>query len=381
MRRLISRCIAYLPPPVANAVRRLGHACLRRFGTADSYASRLASENARFSSDLDVHALPEISHYWSHKHLLPMEREFGFSHPEEFLANYLQEAARRTGSRPLRFVSLGAGNCDAEVRIAQTLIERGIAEFTLECVEINPAMRERGAQMAADAGLADTVIPVHGDFNRWRPTHRYDAVMANQSLHHVLELEDLFDQVRAALLPRGLFLASDMIGRNGHQRWPEALRIVHEFWDELPDAYRYNLQLRRQQKRFMDWDCSYAGFEGIRAQDVLPLLVERFDFEMFLAFGNLIDPFIDRGIGHHFNPEREWDRDFIDRIHARDEAELQAGRIKPTHMMAAMGTDLPEPCRHRLNLSPQFCIRHVSAGRGLWRWLGFNRPRRGRATH
>jgi len=34
------------------------------------------------------------------------------------------------------------------------------------------------------------------------------------------------------------------------------------------------------------WDCSKQGFEGIRAQDILPLLVKKFSFRSFLGFGN-----------------------------------------------------------------------------------------------
>lgn len=110
------------------------------------------------------------------------------------------------------------------------------------------------------------------------------------------------------------------------------MQIIQEYWRELPKPYRFNLQLRRRERSFEDWDCSWESFEGIRAQDILPLLIERFDFEFFFAFGNLIDPFIDRGFGPHFDPARDWDRDFIDRVQRRDEAEMRSGAITPTHM-------------------------------------------------
>jgi hypothetical protein len=37
-------------------------------------------------------------------------------------------------------------------------------------------------------------------------------------------------------------------------------------------------------------------------------------------------------------PARDWDRDFIDRVHVRDEREMRAGRLTPTHMFAVMHT-------------------------------------------
>jgi phosphotriesterase-related protein len=140
---------------------------------------------------------------------------------------------------------------------------------------------------------------------------------------------------------------------------------VREFWTELPAAYRYNLQLHRRERTFKDWDCSVEGFEGIRAQDILPLLMARFGFEAFLPFANLIDPFIDRGIGHNFDPANPEDTAFIDRVHARDEAEIRAGRIKPTHLMAVLTTDRSVRGQCRDGLTPEHCVRWPGLGRTL----------------
>jgi len=149
----------------------------------------------------------------------------------------------------------------------------------------------------------------------------------------------------------------DMIGRNGHQRWPEALQVVQEFWKELPDHYRNNRVLNRYEPAYINHDCSTEGFEGIRAQDILPLLIEYFHFELFLPFANLVAVFIDRPFGHNFDAAGEWDRDFIDRVHARDEEGLLSGEFKPTQMLAVLrtrevGTSLVDP-----KLTPEFCVR------------------------
>ena len=325
---------------------------------ANDYAARLRQEQEIFAGQTDVNELPAIFHYWSHTYLRPKLEHFGCANPDEFFANALQAALHDAPQRPARFVSLGAGNCDTEVRVAQILAARGLRDFVLECVDINPVMLERGAALARDAGLSEQVVPVSGDFNDWQPARRYDAAMANQSLHHVMNLEGLFDAIAANLPPHGRFVISDMIGRNGHLRWPEALAIVREFWNELPNEYRYHRQLQQQWDEFADFDCSGEGFEGIRAQDILPLLTERFGFESFLGFANVIDPFIDRGFGGHFDAESARDRDLVDRIHARDEQEMRAGTIKPTHLMAVLRA-LPYagPTRVWQHMTPQHCLR------------------------
>lgn len=329
-------------------------------GSAE-YASRLALETARFASELEVHDLPAIFHYWSNRYLRPKLEFFGAGGPDDYFADQLQRALADAPDRPARFISIGAGNGDTEVRVATILKDRGVDDFILECLEITDEMRDRCRELAAGAGVEHLVQSIWGDFNSWVPDRVYDGVLANQSLHHVVNLEGLFDAVAASLRPSGRFVTSDMIGRNGHQRWPEALAIVQQFWTELPDAYRYNRQLRRHEEVFQDWDCSAEGFEGIRAQDVLALLVQRFDFEDFLAFGNVIDPFIDRGFGPHFDAESTSDRDFIDRVHASDEAAIEAGTLTPTHLIATMR--LPGHCGPRRwwgGLTPTSCVRPPS---------------------
>jgi hypothetical protein len=89
----------------------------------------------------------------------------------------------------------------------------------------------------------------------------------------VLGLEHLFDAIQGALEQEGVFLATDIIGRNGHMRWPETLEIIQGIRKLIPDHYKTNHQLKRVEKEYDDWDCYKTSFEGIRAQDILPLLV------------------------------------------------------------------------------------------------------------
>ncbi|MBN8477588.1 MAG: class I SAM-dependent methyltransferase [Burkholderiales bacterium] len=342
---------------------RLAHILRRARGLVArgraGYRARLAGEVGRYAACEEVHDLPAIFHYWSNRYLRPRLEAHGFSHPDAFFAKYAGEClacAKDAGRHGARLLSVGAGNCDTEVRLAAALRDQGHGEFVIECLDVNRAMLDRGRTHADRAGVSPHLAFVCADVNRFGFEGPYDAVIANQSLHHIVELERLFDGIVRSLAPTGRFIVSDMIGRNGHQRWPEARAIVDEFWTELPPAYRVNRQLRRTEQRFLDWDCSTSGFEGVRAQDILPLCVERFGFDLFIGFANVIDPFIDRGFGPNFDADAPWDRAFIDRVHARDEAEIRAGRVKPTHMFAVM-TRGPGAGVHHDGLSPADAIR------------------------
>ena len=324
-----------------------------------AYARRLEREIANYAEDTNVHDLPEIFHYWSNRYVRPWFEAVGTTHPEDLFARYLVEAGRRSDSEKPRFLSIGAGNCDAEVNLARDLIDRGLDQFTLECLDINPQMLERGQAMAHEAGLDDHLRFSRADFNQWQPKGHYDGILANQCLHHVQNLEGLFNGIHDGLTERGLFITSDMIGRNGHQRWPEALEIVEREWQKLPERYRYNHQSKRLELDFVNHDCAVDSFEGIRAQDILPLLTERFSFHVFIAFGNVVDVFIDRGFGHNFDPDNEEDRAFIDHLHEIDEEGFANGTLKPTHMVAVMARKSapPDSAYHARGLSPEQAVR------------------------
>ena len=324
------------------------------------YQNKIEAEKNRFAANLDVHALPGIFHYWPHNYVRPMLEEVGFSHPDELFAKFLHESfVSGARTHAPTFLSIGSGNCDTEVRVAKLLLERGLTDFSIECLDLSAVMLARGRELAASEGVERYLDFSEGDFNLWRSQRAYDGIMANQSLHHVLNLEGLLDEVRLALAPHAYFVTSDMIGRNGHQRWPEALQDVQRFWSELPLDFRHNLLLNRYEESYDNWDCSVEGFEGIRAQEVLPLLLERFEFYIYVGFGNIIDPFVDRCFGHHFDDKGKWDRRFIDRVHEADEQGLRDGRLKPTHMMAVLTVGTPPARRYARGLSPQQSVRRV----------------------
>jgi ubiquinone/menaquinone biosynthesis C-methylase UbiE len=330
---------------------------LRIKPNSSDYSEKIENEKDFFKEYEEVHDLPEIFHYWSNKYLAPAMSDFGFGNPVEFFINHVRDYVKSSGPGKVQILSIGSGNCDLEVKIGKELLRWGHGNFVIECMDLNPDMLERGMELAATEGLSSHFRFSRDDFNHWQSVRKYGCVIANQSLHHVMNLEGLFDSIKRSLEPEGVFLVSDMIGRNGHMRWPEAMRALLPFWDELPDKYRYNRLIKRYEQEYINHDCSTSGFEGIRAQDILPLLMERFNFDFFFPFGNIIFVFIDRPFGHNFDAAADWDRDFIDRVHKCDEAGMISGELKPTSMLAVLSCkDLETQLRHPA-LSPQHCLR------------------------
>lgn len=321
------------------------------------YKKRMSRERAAYKNVTDVHALPDIFHYWSNKYLRPKLEEHGISGPEDFFYQYLLRYCESNPKRRVEIVSLGAGNADTEIWCAHQLLDEGLNNFRFHCLEINNDMLDRGTEAAKQNELSQYFRFDRCDLNVWQPHGLTDIYIANQSLHHIVALENLFDGVRDSLQDHGWFLISDMIGRNGHQRWPEAMEMLEPLWQQIPFSHRKNHILKRQEDEFLNHDCSTEAFEGIRAQDILPLLIQRMHFELFVPFANLISVFIDRPFGHNFDEHNEWATHFIDRVHEIDEEAFIRGRLKPTQMIAAT-SKTPRPLRlvHD-KLTPRYCVR------------------------
>jgi len=333
------------------------------------YESRIRAQIAQYAKPEALLKLPPIYHYWIAKHIRPrMCSVFGVSNVLLFYAGCAAEAFRQPGASR-RIISLGAGECVHEISLIKKLLEMGETDFVIEGLELSPLRSERAQANARKEGVQQFLEINESDLNRWVPSRRYSTVIAKDTLHHVVELEHLFDSIHEALEDEGIFVTTDMIGRNGHMRWPEALEIIQEIWKFIPDHYKTNHQLKRVEHEYVNWDCSKTGFEGIRAQDILPLLLERFSFKTFLGFANLPDIFIERGFGHNLSIDNPRDIGFIDFLEQLNTLLIDLGYLKPTMMYASMTRRRPNapPPRYYRHWTPEFCARIEDPPRDLQR--------------
>jgi hypothetical protein len=224
-------------------------------------------------------------------------------------------------------------------------------------------MLERAMVEARERGIEDRVVGIPTDLNTWRADAAADIYFANHSLHHVVALESLFAEVEASLNPAGVLLVNDMIGRNGHVRWPEAAEFVRRIWNVAPEGYRWNPFQKAADEVYPDIDCSNSGFEGIRAQDILPLLLEQFHPDVYVCFSNIVDPFVDRVYGPNFDATNPEDLAFIDAVGRLDDATIDLQLVTPTHLIGSFRIR-PVPCRYPRQRSPSRTVRLPE--RGLW---------------
>lgn len=322
--------------------------------TDRDYKKRVESQIQQYADKEALIGLPKIYQYWSQKYLAPkVEHVFGTRNIYKMYANAYIGASQDAGGKHAHILSVGCGDGNVEMEIAKALLAQDFTDFTIFATDLSPIRIERAQELALENALEDYFEFKVVDVNDWEPDRKFLGVVAQHTLHHIVELEKVFTFVHDNLEDEGVFVIVDMIGRNGHMRWPETLAIVEDFWKILPDTYKFQHQFKKYFLEFDNFDCSKSGFEGIRAQDILPLLVEHFSFSHFLGVGGLSDVFCERGYGHNFSPDSETDLAYIDIMAKLNDAMLQSGDIKPTMIFAI--------CRRKTVSIKEKCYKGLTA--------------------
>jgi SAM-dependent methyltransferase len=316
-KRVIAWASRTLPAPAARRLRAL--------------AERAAfSLTPQYQGD----TLPPIFHYWAARYLSPEAARLGIHSPESFYFEQILKAAR-SGASPVRVLSLGTGTASMEIGVAAQLRDASVP-FEMTCMDFNPALMRSATESARARGLGESIRFQTLDCNQPFEHIPQDVIIVNQFFHHVTELETFCRSLRASLAADGVLLSSDIIGRNGHQLWPDVETEVQAIWATLTPGQQFDRHFQGRLVRYRPIDHAAYSNEGVRAQDVVACLLAEFDFELFFTFGGAIVPFIERRIGFNFSPDGEADRSLIDRAQAIDAEAIAAGRYPTANMIAAL---------------------------------------------
>ena len=204
------------------------------------YQRQVEAQIAQYADADDIHQNAPAALWMGDRFLVPKLRQvFGSNTVAGCYATCLSRAVERAGAAEV--VSLGSGDCSLEIKVAQAVRERGGSPFRISCLELSPILIERARRAIWKAGVDDMVHVLPADLNRDLPLAQpVGAFMAHHSLHHIVALETLFGQIVEWLDPEGAFITMDVIGRNGHMRWPETLAIVRQIWPQLPDRLKWD---------------------------------------------------------------------------------------------------------------------------------------------
>jgi SAM-dependent methyltransferase len=225
-------------------------------------------------------------------------------------------------------LSLGCGTGDWEFAVAREA--PGRIEF--ELVDLNEHLMASARRLAAAEGLPLTTRV--GDVNRIEiEPCAWDYVLCRSSLHHFLELERLFGEIRKGLRPGGAFVViGEWVGRNGLQLYPETERAAQAIFERLPERLRRDNYSGRIDSRVPNVDHSVNSFEAVRSEDIMPLLLRCFEPVGYVLYDAYVSLLLDFRYGPNYNLENPADRALVEEIVRGDREAIESGALRPTAM-------------------------------------------------
>jgi ubiquinone/menaquinone biosynthesis C-methylase UbiE len=150
------------------------------------------------------------------------------------IKTYLQQeviSLGRTIPNP-RILSIGCGYGGVELIIAESLN----APYELIGVDVNETLFSRPREQAKAKGLNVRFVALDFNFVEIEASS-FDLIYAHSSLHHVLNLEHLMQQVYRGLKDGGRFIVMDIIGKKQGMFWKDNVAFAKEIIRKIPARY------------------------------------------------------------------------------------------------------------------------------------------------
>ena len=286
--------------------------------TKDYDYERLIREEVEHYSEVEVterlmlggaHAHSSWDYYWQRVYETLLTSRYSD------IARVLKED--HEGEAPIRILSLASGYCGHELELA----ERLGTNYEITCTDVNPGIFARAKEVAKENALHLRFETVDLNFIKIAP-ETYDMIMAYASLHHVINLEHLMDQISGGLKQHGFFHLVEVIGQNRKHMWDENEVFVNSLLRLLPESLVQTIVVQPSSEQ--------DGMEGIRQEEILPLLRQRFEtlYEyLHGAFMRFICTHDD--LGSALDPQDPFARRYLDFLIDVDVSAVKQGILRP----------------------------------------------------
>lgn len=216
--------------------------------------------------------------------LPPLDGELAYGYAQRLLGasllpmsppDFLGRLKARAKNRKLRVLSLCSGAARIEAGFAAEVGSN--VEWSL--FDINPDLLSIAAlKFPKDVHLE----LIEGNVNDIFPSEeKWDVILCVSALHHVVELEKVIQFCHASLKEDGEFWSvGEYVGRNGNRLWPGAYSAANEVFSLLPERYRFNKHTKVIDKVLPDNDYSVGCYEGIRSENIEPIINRWFRCEV-----------------------------------------------------------------------------------------------------
>lgn len=164
------------------------------------------------------------------------------------------------------------------------------------------------------------------------PDEQYDLICARGALHHIENLEFVFEQINARLSDDGVFFANDYMGPSYMQWEPKQLELMNAIVSLLPDhlnrvQHRDNAIVREIKPIPLEIFARVDPSEGVRAADIFEVMEQYLEVEKIVPFGQTLAYETLRGRVQNFNDDDENDAAILSLICLLEKELIEAGAL------------------------------------------------------
>ena len=173
---------------------------------------------------------------------------------EIFFGKWYRLLVERATACGPKVLELGCGEGSLAIELAERGLQVTAIDLSAERIERAKEKARRSATSPSPTFLVDDLNTVT------LPSQEFDCIVAHDSLHHILKIDRLCDEVRKSLKPSGTFLVMDFSGMGTLRRI-----LAAALFAILPthQPYRHKWRLRRRLTGFLAGESrKRAALEG-----------------------------------------------------------------------------------------------------------------------
>jgi len=243
-----------------------------------------------------------VADFWDQHHKLEIPKGYWTCHPiiNEYVnsiiapdsSNILEWFAKNfaKGATFKRGLSLGCGTGAAD----RQAIQAGLCRF-IDGIDISQSSIEAAKKEAFKAGISDRLQYSVSNLNSIKlPRGYYDFALCVGSLHHIENLEHIFNEIRTSLKPNAYVFINEYVGPSRLQWTEKQLDILNRVWEIMPLEYRKAGPIFPVNKEELS---KVDPSEAVRSAEIIPLIYNTFEVVAHIEYGgSFLMPFWNQGI-------------------------------------------------------------------------------------
>lgn len=193
-------------------------------------------------------------------------------------------------------------------------LERNLASWNAfdQCdgFDIAPGALDIARKLAAEAGIENLNYAIQ-DMNTYIwPENHYDVVWFSHSLHHIKNLEGLYEQLTRTLKPGGYVFFNEYIGPDRFDFTKRQKEVMSAAFTLIPQRFRRSFNVNYPHAFYQSVSIPDPNevhrldpSESVRSSEIMPLLHQYFDVVEFNKAGGTLLHFLLSGIAGNFRAD------------------------------------------------------------------------------